>query len=69
MQIARTKGRSIEQSDIWQKKKKRGCTDWFVNDIDVEAAKTIINFFRFRSTNYWKKKKNQFRDYENLRET
>jgi len=40
MQIARTKGRSIEQSDIG---KKCGCADWFVSDIN--AAKTIINFF------------------------
>lgn len=54
MQIARTKGRSIEQSDIG---KKCGHTDWFVNDIDVDTTKIITNFSFSQDTDYyaWKK--------------
>lgn len=50
MQIARTKGRSIEQSDIG---KKCGRTDWFVNDIDVDTTKIITNFSFSQDTDYY----------------
>lgn len=45
MQIVVTKGQSIVQ----RLAKKCGCTDWFVNGIDTDTAKTILLFFNFKT--------------------